>query len=158
MLLEKEEMWRLKSRAIWLECGDEITKFFHAYARGRKAVNTVWSLKDDQGSTHDIFEGVASMGVEHFKKLYKAPVQASLVEVICIALVFPRFSDEEDNLALLEEVTDGELKAILQSFQKDKSSGPDGWTIEFFLELFEILGGDLLKVVEDSINLWEDSG
>jgi len=26
LLLEKEEAWRLKSRAIWLECGDENTK------------------------------------------------------------------------------------------------------------------------------------
>ena len=44
LLLEKEEAWRLKSRAIWLECGDENTKFFHAYARGRKVENTIWSL------------------------------------------------------------------------------------------------------------------
>ena len=64
--------------------------------------------------------------------------------------MFPRFVEEEDNLALMEEVFEGELKDVLQSFQKDKSPGPDGWTIEFFLELFEVPGGDLLKVVEDT--------
>ena len=58
--------------------------------------------------------------------------------------------EEDDNLSLMEEVTKGELKEVLHSFQKDKSPGPDGWTIEFFLELFEIMGGDLLKVVEDT--------
>ena len=31
LMLEKEEAWRLKSRAIWLEVGDDKTKFFHAY-------------------------------------------------------------------------------------------------------------------------------
>ena len=34
LLLDQEETWRLKSRAIWLACGDENTKFFHAYAKG----------------------------------------------------------------------------------------------------------------------------
>jgi hypothetical protein len=29
ILLEKEKEWRLKSRAIWLQAGDENSKFFH---------------------------------------------------------------------------------------------------------------------------------
>ena len=41
----------------------------------------------------------------------------------------------------MEEVSEGELKEVLQRFQKDKSSGPDGWTIEFFIDLFDLLGG-----------------
>ena len=50
----------------------------------------------------------------------------------------------------MEEVTEEELNEVLQSFQKDKSSSPNGWMIELFLELFELLGGYLLKVVEDT--------
>ena len=50
----------------------------------------------------------------------------------------------------MEEVTEEELKCVLQSFQKDKSPGPDGWMIEFFLELYDLLGQDLLHVVEDT--------
>jgi hypothetical protein len=50
-----------------------------------------------------------------------------------MAQLFPRFVDEEDNRLLMEEVSEEELKEVLHSFQKDKSPGPDGWTIEFFL-------------------------
>ena len=149
LLLEKEEMWRLKSQAIWLECGDDNTKFFHTYARGRKETNTVWILVDEHGSTHDTVEGMDSTGVEHFKKLYKEPIQSSLAKVIRIAQVFPRFVEEEDNLALMEEISEGEIKAILQSFQKDKILGLYGWTIKFFLELLETLGDDILKVLKN---------
>jgi hypothetical protein len=40
--------------------------------------------------------------------------------------------DEEGNQDLYAEVTEAELKDTLQSFQKDKSPGPDGWSIEFY--------------------------
>ena len=87
LLLEREETWRLKSRAIWLTCGYDNTKNFHAYATGREAANTVWSLEDEQGYVHDTFESMASTGVGHFKKLYKALGQASLAKFIHIAQV-----------------------------------------------------------------------
>ncbi|KAH9318515.1 hypothetical protein KI387_020284, partial [Taxus chinensis] len=32
LLDERETLWRLKSRALWLECGDENTNFFQSYA------------------------------------------------------------------------------------------------------------------------------
>jgi len=41
LLEEKEAVWRLKSRAIWLEKGDENTNFFLSYEKGRKLSNTI---------------------------------------------------------------------------------------------------------------------
>lgn len=43
-----------------------------------------------------------------------------------------------------------EVLATLQSFQGDKTLGPDGWSVEFYLGFYDFLGGDLLKVVEES--------
>ena len=48
------------------------------------------------------------------------------------------------------EVTEVELSAVLHSFQKEKSPGPDGWPIEFFLGFLDLVGCDLLAVVEES--------
>ena len=110
-----------------MECGDDNIKFFNGYAWGRKVLNTAWKLNDGFGICHDTFEGMASTRVEHFQTLYKTLAQASIAEVIRVAELFPRFVEEEDNLALMEEVTEEELKVVLQSFQKDKSPGPNGW-------------------------------
>jgi hypothetical protein len=41
LLKEKEDTWRLKGRATWLKSGDENTKFFQAYAKGRRWINSI---------------------------------------------------------------------------------------------------------------------
>ena len=51
---------------------------------------------------------------------------------------------------LLEEVSKEELKATLNSFQKDKISGPDGWTVEFFLASYDTVGPNLLQLVQET--------
>lgn len=63
--------------------------------------------------------------------------------------MFPRFVDQEDALDLNKDVTMGELEATLKWFKRDKSLGPDGWPVEFYIAFFELLGEDLLKVIED---------
>jgi hypothetical protein len=35
-------------------------------------------------------------------------------------------------------------------FKKERSPGPDGWTTEFFTFFFDLVGSDLLQMVEDS--------
>ena len=67
-----------------------------------------------------------------------------------MAQYFPRFTNEEDNRMLMEKVTLEELKDVMNSFQKDKSPGPDGWTIEFFLGFFDFIGQDILSLVEET--------
>ena len=67
-----------------------------------------------------------------------------------MALLFPRFVEDEDNRTLMEEVTEEEVKEVLHSFQKDKIPGLDGWSMDFFVGLFDLIGNDILKVVEES--------
>lgn len=50
---------------------------------------------------------------------------------------------------LNREVILGELKATLKWFKRDKSPSPDGWSVESYLAFFDILGQDLLKVIEE---------
>ena len=56
--------------------------------------------------------------------------------------------DEDDNEALLAKIMENGLKGVLVYFQKDKSMGLDEWPIEFYLEFYDMIGGDIHKVVE----------
>jgi hypothetical protein len=46
--------------------------------------------------------------------------------------------------------TKKEIWEVLKSFAKDKIPGPDGWIVEFFLHFFDLVGVELLEMVEDT--------
>jgi hypothetical protein len=59
----------------------------------------------------------------------------------------------DESCTLFNPVTLEELKAVLFHFKKDKSPGPDDWTTEFFTFFFDLVGEDLLEMVEESRRL-----
>lgn len=91
ILKEREESWCLRSRAIWLVEGDNNTKFYHKFANGRKAINTIWELQNAQGQMITEQQGLVSLANEHFKSIYKAPREANILEIMGVAEHFPRF-------------------------------------------------------------------
>ena len=54
----------------------------------------------------------------------------------------------EDNLDLMKPVTLQEIQHILTISKNDKSPGPDGIPVEIYRCLFDVLGEDLLRVIE----------
>lgn len=150
ILKEREESIRLRSRALWIQAGDENTKFFHNFAKCRKVSNTIWKLPTPDGDIADNFNKLAHLGITHFRNLYKSPREENLLDIINVANHFPRFVEEEDVETLTHPVTAEELEGVLKWLKKDKSPGPDGWTIEFYTAFFDVLGQDLLQVVEES--------
>ena len=42
-----------------------------------------------------------------------------------------------------------EILVTLKAFETSKSPGPNGWTVEFFLHFFDLMGPDLLAMVEE---------
>ena len=57
-----------------------------------------------------------------------------------------------------KKISIDEVQKVLSKFSKDKSPRPDGWTVDFFLDLFDILGKYLLDVAELSRNKGYMSG
>lgn len=61
--------------------------------------------------------------------------------------------DEEENLELFKPVMVEEMTRAIKSMKGDKSRGPDGWTVEFFVHFFDIFQEDLLNMIEESITM-----
>ena len=65
-------------------------------------------------------------------------------------MLFPSMIPPEEAHCLVDPVTLPEIEGALKYFKKDRSPGPDGWPVEFFLHFFELLGKDLLVAVDFS--------
>jgi len=83
------------------------------------------------------------------KYKYSDDNSVSIDAVIQMELLFPSFIEEEENDELVAEFSEVEFSEVLHSFQKDKSSGPDGWSMDFYVGLFDFFSSDLLKVIEE---------
>jgi hypothetical protein len=63
---------------------------------------------------------------------------------------YPQMINEEEANTMIHPVTLEELKEVLLLFKKEKSLGPDGWTTEHFICFFDLIGEDVLAMVEES--------
>lgn len=107
ILLDQEETWRLRSREIWLQVGDGNTKFFHKYANGRKANNTIWEMPSDLDRIATTHPQLTHLGISHFKQLFKAQQGTSIAEIISIVGHFLSLVELEGMEDLIKPVSMG---------------------------------------------------
>jgi len=97
ILLVKDKEWRLTSRALWLQVGDENTKFFHRYANCRNNINSVSKLGKGYGMWETNFKHIVVESVNYFTSLFREDSQATIAEVTKLSNSFLSFVNHEEN-------------------------------------------------------------
>ena len=93
-------------------------------------------------------EAIAEVGIQHFESLFKEEADLHLPEIVQSAGHFPSSVSEDENAELMQAITIKDIKHILSISKNDKSPGPDGIPVEVYRCLFDVLGEDLLRVIE----------
>ncbi|BFG29908.1 hypothetical protein CerSpe_161820 [Prunus speciosa] len=148
-IIYKEEVkWRRRGKVKWARDGDENTKFFHMMAIGYRKRNYIEWLEMEDGVIIENENEIESEAINFFKNLYSSNDEVGWgVE----GLNWCPISSEK--AAWIERpFEEVEVRNAVFDCGKDKSPGADGFTLFFFQYCWDIVKGDLMKVMEDFYN------
>ena len=138
-----------KAKLHWMRIGDQNNKAFYNAVKLRENRNNINEIQCADGS---IVSGQDSIKVEaekYFKDFltfkpmdYEEWLPEELEELLNFKC------DEADKLMLTREVTEEEVRKTLFAMPRNKSSGPDGFTCEFFKETWSIVGSDFVVAIQ----------
>ena len=94
--------------------------------------------------------GLKTLGIRYFKNIFVHDRLTNIMAQLKVIRLFPSFIIPEESESFTCQISLAEVEIALKSFKKDKSPGLDGWPVEFYPTFFEILGPELVKVVESS--------
>ncbi|KAF4388924.1 hypothetical protein G4B88_019106 [Cannabis sativa] len=122
VLSQREVFWRQRSKQLWLQAGDQNSKFFHSKASARKRNNHITMLKDSEGNFRQWDNGLENVVVD-------SNTSSDLRRAICATLGIQEATDNNmyvgapecclvgksvDSLMKVEQVEwDGEVLADL---------------------------------------------
>lgn len=140
----KESLLCQKSRFKWLQHGDSNSPFFHKRIWGRRVVNTINGLKVDGNWIHEpgrVEEAVQ----EHFQKLYSEQWSD---RPFVNGIQFPQVSLEE-NVMLIESLSEEEIKSAVWQCDDYKSPGPDGFNFHFIKTFWDTVKQEFVGFISE---------
>ena len=117
-------------------------------ASGRRNQNSIWSLFDGSGTSFEDEDALKALGMKHFAHIFKDDWGTCIIQQLSVIQLYPRMVPLENASDLTCPVSIGEVEHALKSFKKDRSPGPDGWPVEFYLFFFDLLKNELLSAVD----------
>jgi len=154
METRKTERRKIISRARWRLFGDKlIADFFNAV---RELPNTLSNieLRDSQGILHHDMNTIERLYTEFYTKLYTAESITTEIQIdrdailSCVNSCFTPFMVQQ----LEGPFTEQELHHALKQMAKGHSPGPDGITMDFFCQHWDLIGSDFTNMVHQSIS------
>lgn len=144
-LKDRKSVLAQKAKLNWLREGDVNSKVFHRAINRRRNSNGITGL-EVEGEWVEEPNRVKEAIMDHFRGHFQKKL-ASRVEM-------PRFLidnrlEESEREVLIMEFTEEEIKAAVWDCDGSKSPGPDGFNLEFFRPCWDIVKGDVMRVVRE---------
>lgn len=142
---DEEEFRRRKSGENWLHKGDNNTIYFHRIANSRRRKNVILSLHQGE----EVKQGTTNL-VNHATDFYKSLFGRA--DGFQCHLRGEMWGDGERLTVEEQTVLDmpfgeDEIKGIIDSMERNKAVGHDGFAKEFYQSCWEIVKDDVIQLL-----------
>ena len=145
----EEAFYYQRSRVTWLEVGDCNTPYFHRMASSRQAVNHIHFIEDAQGSTINSPALIQAHCVEYFSALLAPEINQPLFAQEDISSLLNFACSDAQQASLAAPFSNQDIKDAFFSLPRNKASGPDGYSSEFFTSCWTVVGGEVTAAVSE---------
>lgn len=136
----EERKWRVKSRVQWLKEGDRNTRYFHRVSKAKSVKRNMVHLNYDGRSLEnpkEIKEAVRDHFVQFFASDNRDKPRLRNLGMQTVSM--------EMNLLLEEEFSEAEIQDAIWGCDGNKAPGPDGFTMAYFTEFWDVIKADLFN-------------
>lgn len=140
---------RQKSKLHWLDVGDKNNKTFHRAAKIREMRNSIREIQCSNGEVVSTQEEIKEEATSYFAEFLRhvpTDFYGASIEELSTLLDF-KCSDINQSM-LVRDITENEIKEVVFSMLDNKSSGPDGYTSEFFKTSWAIIHSDFVVGIQ----------
>ncbi|XP_074355726.1 uncharacterized protein LOC141695374 [Apium graveolens] len=151
-LLERKEVyWKQRAKQMWLQHGDQNTKFYHQFASARKTNNGFKRIKDTGGEWKETEEEIQGVITNYYAEVFQTlGLNGKLSDRETVNQV-----TEDENANLVAEITYEEVRSAVFSMHPDKSPGQDGLNPAFFQTYWCIVGTDVVQFCQHFLSTGE---
>ena len=142
-IAEEEIFLKQKSRICWLKNGDSNNGFFFRSCNKRWNSNKILFLEDSNGNNCNSHSEIAAEAVNYYSDLFGT---SNSVAEFPDELVLPQLSPSQQ-VFLSRPFSAADVFSTVKSMPNNKSPGPDGFSKEFFIAAWEIVGSDFTNAV-----------
>ena len=143
---KKGEGAMFRSKLRWVEQGEKPTKYFFNLEAKNFVQKNIVELKIAENKTVVQDAEILKQIENFYRDLFTSQFSSSgeLFDNFVENVVLPQLSEVDKN-KLEGELSVDIRRQILKTFSNGKSPGEDGFTVEFYVQFFELLAPDLLK-------------
>lgn len=138
-----------RSRILWLGNGDAPTSYYHRMVNARKAINHIHFLTDDNGVRYENHSEIENHCVDYFSNIMGSDIDQRMFQQDDLNLLFDFRCSPEDRLSFTVEFSTQEIKDVFFSLPRNKTSGPDGYSAEFFTACWQVIGPEVTAAVRE---------
>ncbi|XP_074318771.1 uncharacterized protein LOC141655600 [Silene latifolia] len=126
-----------KAKVKWVNLAYDNTRFFQSTIKARRALNKVLKIKDMHGVECSEVSTIEQDFIEYYQELLGSSTQ---VVKVCPAVVQRgKIVTSEQARFMSQEVIETEVKEALFSIPMEKAYGPDGYSLGFYRDAYDII-------------------